>query len=58
MNAFPDSATLADPSAEGPEPDLPDDWLLLSDPDISGVELELVQTALKEPRLTAGPMVQ
>lgn len=58
MNAFPDSATLADPSAEGEEPDLPDDWLLLSDPDISPVELELVQTALKEPRLTAGPMVQ
>jgi len=37
--------------------DLPDDWLLLSDPDISPVELELVSQALQQPRLSAGPMV-
>jgi perosamine synthetase len=37
---------------------LPDDWLLLSDPDLSEVELELVQAALGQPRLAAGPMVE
>ena len=38
--------------------DLPDDWLLLSDPDLSAVEAELVQAALNEPRLSAGPMTE
>jgi dTDP-4-amino-4,6-dideoxygalactose transaminase len=38
------------------EPDLPDTWLLLSDPDLSDVETQLVQAALMEPRLSAGPM--
>ncbi len=38
-------------------PQVPDDWMLLSDPDISEVELELVQAALREPRLSAGRMV-
>ena len=38
------------------EPDLPDTWLLLSDPDLSEVETQLVQAALMEPRLSAGPM--
>jgi len=38
--------------------ELPDDWLLLSDPDLSEVEAELVQAALGEPRLSAGPMVE
>jgi hypothetical protein len=33
------------------EPDLPDTWLLLSDPDLSDVETQLVQAALMEPRL-------
>ena len=37
--------------------DLPDDWLLLSDPDMSEVEVSLVQAALREPRLSAGRMV-
>ncbi|MDE2371650.1 MAG: DegT/DnrJ/EryC1/StrS family aminotransferase [Burkholderiales bacterium] len=35
-----------------------DDWLLLSDPDISEVEVELVQNALAQPRLSAGRMVE
>jgi dTDP-4-amino-4,6-dideoxygalactose transaminase len=39
------------------ELDLPDDWFLLSDPDMSEVEIELVQAALREPRLSAGRMV-
>lgn len=43
------------PQPQG-EPALPDDWLLLSDPDLSEVELELVQAALREPRLSAGRM--
>lgn len=38
--------------------DLPDEWLLLSDPDLSEVEAELVQAALNEPRLSAGPMTE
>lgn len=46
-----------DPPDE-PELDLPDDWLLLSDPDMSEVELQLVQRALAQPRLAAGPMVE
>jgi dTDP-4-amino-4,6-dideoxygalactose transaminase len=37
--------------------DVPDGWFLLSDPDISEVETELVQAALGEPRLSAGRMV-
>jgi len=40
------------------ELDLPDDWLALSDPDLTEVELELVQAALGQPRLAAGPMVE
>src|SRR5450631_117638 len=40
------------------ELELPDDWLLLSDPDLSEVESELVQAALGEPNLSAGTMVQ
>ena len=43
---------------EETELDLPDDWLLLSDPDLSPVEAELVQAALSEPRLSAGPMTE
>lgn len=35
-----------------------DDWLLLSDPDISEVERELVLGALAQPRLSSGPMVE
>lgn len=38
-------------------PALPDDWLLLSEPDVSGLELELVHAALRAPRLSAGRMV-
>ncbi|HEY9107705.1 MAG TPA: DegT/DnrJ/EryC1/StrS family aminotransferase [Roseateles sp.] len=37
---------------------MPDDWLLLSDPDISAVEQQLVQAALEEPQLSCGRMVQ
>lgn len=36
----------------------PDDWLLLSDPDVSALEGELVQAALRAPRLSAGRMVE
>ena len=38
--------------------DLPDDWLRLSDPDLSGVELHLVQAALEELRQAQGQLVQ
>jgi perosamine synthetase len=34
-----------------------DDWLLLSDPDISGQELDAVRAALQSPRLSNGPRV-
>ncbi|HYN58973.1 MAG TPA: DegT/DnrJ/EryC1/StrS family aminotransferase [Rubrivivax sp.] len=37
--------------------DRPDDWLLLSDPDITALEQQLVQSALQEPRLSSGRMV-
>lgn len=37
---------------------LPEGWLLLSDPDLSEVESHLVQAALAQPVLSAGPMVQ
>lgn len=37
---------------------MPDDWLLLSDPDVSALETELVQAALRAPRLSAGRMVE
>jgi dTDP-4-amino-4,6-dideoxygalactose transaminase len=40
-----------------PEADVDDDWLLLSDPDLSGVEMEGVLAALRSPRLSAGPLV-
>jgi len=53
------SAVLDDDlQADGPGLDLPDDWLLLSDPDLSEVESQLVQAALGEPTLSAGNMVQ
>jgi dTDP-4-amino-4,6-dideoxygalactose transaminase len=45
------------PEAADSDTDLPDDWLLLSDPDVSSVEVELVQAALGQPRLSAGRMV-
>lgn len=45
------------PTEPGATYDLPDDWLLLSDPDISPVEIALVSHALQQPRLSAGPMV-
>ena len=38
--------------------DAPDEWLLLSDPDIGAVELELVQAALLSPRLSSGRRVE
>jgi dTDP-4-amino-4,6-dideoxygalactose transaminase len=34
-----------------------DDWLLLSDPDISGKELDAVRAVLQSPRLSNGPLV-
>ncbi|WP_428422229.1 DegT/DnrJ/EryC1/StrS family aminotransferase [Methylibium sp.] len=55
MSALP---ALNDAPAAGPDLDLPDEWFLLSDPDLSEVELELVQAALSEPSLSAGAMVQ
>jgi dTDP-4-amino-4,6-dideoxygalactose transaminase len=38
--------------------DAPEDWLVLSQPDIGEVEAELVQAVLRQPRLSAGPMVE
>jgi len=35
-----------------------DDWLLLSDPDVSELEGQLAQAALRAPRLSGGRMVQ
>ena len=56
------NALTAPSSADTNEVDddlaLPDDWLLLSDPDLSEVEAQLVQAALGEPALSAGRMVQ
>ena len=45
---------------ERPESDdlLGDDWIVLSDPDLSELELKLVETAMSGSRLTAGPMVE
>jgi dTDP-4-amino-4,6-dideoxygalactose transaminase len=40
-----------------PEEDGDDDWLLLSDPDVSGLEMDGVLRALRSPRLSAGPLV-
>ncbi|MBK7612945.1 MAG: DegT/DnrJ/EryC1/StrS family aminotransferase [Burkholderiales bacterium] len=34
-----------------------EDWIALSDPDLSGLEVQLVQTAMSGSRLTYGPMV-
>ncbi len=55
MSALP---VVDDARVEAPDLDLPDDWLMLSDPDLSEVELELVQAALGQPNLSAGTMVQ
>lgn len=53
------AAAPADAAAADDESfDLPDDWLRLSDPDVSEVELRLVQAALEQPTLTAGPMTE
>lgn len=57
MSAFPDTLPDLATDAEAAPLDLPDDWLLLSDPDLSDVELQLVTAALGEPRLSAGRMV-
>ena len=54
MSALP---VMEAPAVEVDELELPDDWLMLSDPDISEVELGLVQAALGEPNLSAGTMV-
>lgn len=48
----------ADTAGEIDESALPEGWLLLSDPDLSEVEAELVQAALAEPQLSAGRMVE
>jgi len=46
-------------ATEQPQTDelLGDDWIALSDPDLSELELKLVQTAMSGSRLTNGPMV-
>lgn len=49
---------LDEAPAEAPDLDLPDDWLLLCDPDLGEVEAGLVQAALAKPGLSAGIMVQ
>lgn len=53
-----DLAVIDEDRIESPDLDLPDDWLLLSDPDISEVELQLVQAAMGQPNLSAGTMVE
>ena len=40
------------------EPARQDDWLWLSDPDLSDVEADLVAAALRRPRLSSGPIVE
>lgn len=60
MSALPATAeTVLPEDDEGYEEiGLPEDGLLLSDPDISEVELTLVSRALQQPRLSAGAMVE
>ena len=53
-----DLAVMDDARIEEPELDLPDDWLLLCDPDLSEVELQLVQAAMGQPNLSSGTMVE
>ena len=55
MNA---TSELEDVTAETAPFELPDDWLALSDPDLSEVESELVLAAMGQPNLSAGTMVQ
>lgn len=55
MDAVVSTDTRAD---EADAPDLPDDWLRLSDPDLGEVEHQLVKVALGSPHLSAGPMVK
>ena len=38
--------------------DSAEDWLLLCDPDVSALEAEWVQAALRSPRLSSGPRVE
>jgi perosamine synthetase len=51
------SGAPSDPPPASEAEMLPDDWLLLSDPDISEVEQRAVLAALHEPRLSSGRMV-
>ncbi len=56
-----DMSALAAASADTDRedtPELPDDWLRLSEPDIGDVEFALVEAALRQPRLSAGHMVE
>lgn len=53
-----DLAVMDDARIEEPELVLPDDWLLLCDPDLSEVELQLVQAAMGQPNLSSGTMVE
>jgi perosamine synthetase len=41
-----------------PESAPADDWLLLSEPDVGAVEQHFLEAALRQPRLSAGAMVQ
>jgi perosamine synthetase len=45
------------PGGDADAADLPDDWLLLSDPDITEVEQQAVMAALGQPQLSSGRMV-
>jgi len=54
----PDGATDDGTAAGGDVFDAPDDWLLLSAPDLSEVEIQLVNAALTAPRWSAGRMVE
>jgi perosamine synthetase len=47
----------ADTTATAPAVEAPDDWIVLSDPDITPDELEGVVMALRSSQLSAGPVV-
>ena len=57
MSALPHPA-YDDVPADDENLGVPDGWIWLSDPDLGEVEVELVQAALGEPHLSAGPMVE
>jgi perosamine synthetase len=57
MNARLDDLAPPPRTADAADDDAADDWLLLSDPDMTALEIEAVQAALCSPRLSSGPRV-